>query len=302
MSSRRELLRMLGVVGAASVAAGLPRGLRAAVNDDALRVAVNGDPLRGVVSRDPLRGVGVQLYTLRDQMRADPEGTLARIAQLGFSEIEWWGEYGRTPEQLRASLDRHALQSPAWHLAPNLLEPARLDETLRIAQRMGHRHLIVAWLPPQQRSPEGFARIGELLSAAGRRLAAEGIRCGYHNHDFEFAATPDGGTLWDVLLANTDPSVVDLELDCYWAFKSGRDPIAMLEQHRARITHLHIKDSAGAPTHRQMDVGAGVIDWRRLLQTATAGRVQHIFVEHDEPADAWATVRAGREYLRGLGY
>lgn len=255
----------------------------------------------GLGDVDRLDGVGVQLYTLRNEMRRDPEGTLARISELGFSEIEWWGEFGRTPEQLRALLDRHRLRAPAWHLAPEQLEPARLDATLRTARVMGHKHLIVAWLPPAQRTADGFKRIGELLSTAGRRLASEGIRTGYHNHDFEFARVGNE-TVWDVLLANTDASVVDLELDCYWAFKAGHDPVAMLQRYRERITHLHIKDSAGAPEHRQVDVGAGVIDWKRLLEVATAGRVKHIFVEHDEPADAWATVAAGRVHLRSIGY
>jgi sugar phosphate isomerase/epimerase len=251
--------------------------------------------------RDRLQGVGVQLYTLRNEMRADPEGTIAEIARLGFSEIEWWGDFGRTAEQLRSLLDRHALRSPAWHVPVEALEPQRLDATIATAQVMGHKHLIVAWTAPAQRSADGFRRLGELLSTAGRRAAEHGIRTGYHNHDFEFEST-GAGTRLDVLLASTDPAVVDLELDCYWAFKAGHDPIAMLEQHRDRITHLHIKDSAGAPGHRQVDVGRGVIDWKRLLEVATAGRVRHVFVEHDEPVDAWATVAAGRAHLRTLGY
>lgn len=293
MTNRREVLRLLGAAG---LAAAFPRVARASHGATAF-----SDAFGTAGSRDTLQGVGVQLYTLRNEMRADPEGTLARIAELGFSEIEWWGEFGRTPAQLRALLDRHRLRAPAWHLAPEQLEPARIDETLRTAEVMGHRHCIVAWTAPAQRSAEGFARIGELLSRAGRRLASADIRTGYHNHDFEFARSGDG-TLWDVLLANTDASVVDLELDCYWAFKAGHDPIAMLQRYRDRITHLHIKDSAGAPDHRQVDVGAGVIDWKQLLEVATAGRVQHVFVEHDAPADAWATVAAGRAYLRTLGY
>lgn len=295
MTNRREVVRLLGAAG---LAAALPRALRGAPHAPA-SPATSASGAVGV--RDPLQGVGVQLYTLRNEMRADPEGTLREIARLGFSEIEWWGDFGRTPAQLRASLDALGLRSPAWHLAPEQLEPARIDDTLRTAEAMGHRHCIVAWTAPTLRNAEGFARIGALLSRAGRRLAAAGIRTGYHNHDFEFERAGDG-TLWDVLLDNTDPSVVDLELDCYWAFKAGQDPIAMLVRHRHRITHLHIKDSAGAPDHRQVDVGAGVIDWKRLLEVATAGRVQHVFVEHDEPADAWATVAAGRAYLRTLGY
>lgn len=280
MNTRREVLRALGVAG---LAMSLPRALR------------------GAGSADRLEGVGVQLYTLRAEMRRDPEGTLARIAEQGFNEIEWWGEFGRTPAQLRALLDRHNLRAPAWHLAPELLAADRLDATLRAAQVMGHRHLIVAWLPPAQRSADGFKRIGDVLSNAGRRLSSEGMRTGYHNHDFEFERVGDQ-TIWDVLLANTDASVVDLELDCYWAFKAGHDPIVMLQRYRDRITHLHLKDSSGAPEHRQMDLGAGVIDWRRVLEVGTAGRVRHVFVEHDAPADAWATVAAGRAHLKALGY
>lgn len=281
MTTRRELL---STIGAAAAALALPRDLFAAT-----------------MSRDRLQGVGVQLYTLRDAMRADPEGTLARIAQLGFTEIEWWGEFGRTPQQLRALLDRHRLSAPAWHVAVEALEDAQLDKTIATAQAMGHKHLIVAWTAPAQRSVEGFRRLGELLSDAGRRCAQYGIRTGYHNHDFEFEVE-GGRTRWDVIVEHTDASVVDLELDCYWAFKAGHDPIGMLQRYRDRISHLHIKDSAGAPSHEQVDVGRGVIDWKRLLELATAGKVKHIFVEHDSPADAWATVAAGRAHLRTLGY
>jgi sugar phosphate isomerase/epimerase len=280
MTTRRDLLRALG---AAAVGSALPAAVRA-------------QP-----SRRALEGMGVQLYTLRADMRRDPEGTLARIAGIGFDEIEWWGEFGRTPQQLRALLDQHGLRAPAWHVPVEALGPERLPRTIETAQVMGHRHLIVAWTAPDQRSAEGFQRLGNLLSEAGRLAAPAGIRTGYHNHDFEFAPVSDG-TLFDLLVAGTDATYVDIELDCYWAFKAGHDPIALLRTLGDRITHLHLKDSAGPPGHRQMDVGAGVIDWRTLLREAVARRVRHAFVEHDEPADAWATASAGLRYLRSIGY
>lgn len=276
MTTRRELLLAMSAAAVGSV---LPRALRA----------------------DPLTGVGIQLYTLRNEMRADPEGTLARLAQLGYNEIEWWGSFGRTATQLRTLLDSHGMRSPAWHVAVEALAPDKLDETIATAQVMGHRHLIVAWTAPAQRDAEGFRRLAELLSAAGHRAASAGIRTGYHNHDFEFEML-DGKTRLELLLSRTDAAVVDFELDCYWAFKAGHDPIALLRTYRDRITHLHLKDSAGAPEHKQVDLGEGVIDWRQLLQVAKDGRVKHVFVEHDSPADAWETARVGREYLRRIGY
>lgn len=281
MTSRRDVLRTLGV---AALGATLPRSLH----------AFHG-PERA------LSGIGVQLYTLRSAMRADPEGTLARIASIGFKEIEWWGDFGRTPAQLRALLNQHGLSSPAAHIEPRELQADRLPALLERAQVMGHKHLIVAWTPPAQRNPDEFKRFAALLSEAGRSAASVGIRTGYHNHDFEFVPAGNS-TLLDLLITESDPAVVDFELDCFWAFKAGHDPLALLRQHASRITHLHIKDSAGPPAHRQMDVGDGVMDWKAIIDLGTASRVRNVFVEHDEPADAWATVSAGLAHLKRLGY
>lgn len=281
MTSRRDLLRTLSV---AALGAALPRSLH----------ALAGGPRA-------LEGIGVQLYTLRAAMRADPEGTLARIATIGFNEIEWWGEFGRTPTQIRALLDRHGLSAPAAHIDPRDLQADRLPALLERAQVMGHKHLLVAWTPPGQRNPDDFKRLAALLSEAGRSAASAGIRTGYHNHDFEYAPAGNS-TLLDVLISESDPSVVDIELDCFWTFKAGHDPLVELRRHASRITHLHIKDSAGPPAHRQMDVGAGVMDWKAIIDLGTASRVRNVFVEHDEPADAWATVAAGLSHLKGLGY
>jgi sugar phosphate isomerase/epimerase len=95
---------------------------------------------------------------------------------------------------------------------------------------------------------------------------------------------------------------VHLELDCFWAFKAGLDPLALLRRHAPRIGRLHLKDSTNAPEFKQMDVGAGVIDWAALLPLAESVGARYGYVEHDEPADPWATVTAGRSYLRSLGY
>ncbi len=276
MTTRRDVVMAMAAAGLGAV---LPRQLRA----------------------DPLGGVGIQLYTLRAQMQQDPLRTLERIGQIGYTEIEWWGEFGRTPAQLRSLLDANGLSSPSWHLDPRLLEPAQLGATLDTAAIMGHKHLIVAWLPPGQRSQDSIKRVADLLNAAGERGASVGVRTGYHNHDFEFAGA-EGNTLWDAIVGHTDSRYVDLELDCYWAFKAGHDPVALLRDLKDRITHLHLKDSLAGPAFTQVDLGEGVIDWRSVLSVATAGRVKHVFVEHDGPVDPWVTAEVGRRHLRGLGF
>ena len=257
---------------------------------------------RSAPHRAPLEGVGVQLYMLRAAMRADPKGTLERISRLGYSEVEWWGNWNRTPAQLRTLLDANGLRSPSAHIDPKDLTPERLPALLDAATIMGHRSLLVAWTAPEQRKTEDdWKRLGALLSSAGQRAAAHGMRTGYHNHDFEFATFGDRTAL-DILIAESDPAVVDIELDCFWAVKAGHQPLSMLRQHRERITMLHLKDSSGGPEHEQRDIGAGTISWGPIIAYGVGNRVTNVFVERDDPSDAWESARAGREYLKTLGY
>lgn len=248
-----------------------------------------------------LEGIGVQLYLLRGSMRDDPEGTIARLAGMGVQEVEWWGDYGRTPAQLKALLDTHGLRSPSVHVDASALRPDKLEATLASAAVMGQRHVIVPSTNRADRSVDGYTDLARLLSAAGRAGAARGIRTGFHNHDYDFAPLGDT-TLWDVLARESDPDVVDLELDCYWAFRAGHEPLHVIRRYGRRITHLHIKDSGGAPAHEMRDAGSGVIDWKAVIDAGTALGVRHAFVEHDAPADAWASAEAGVQHLKALGY
>lgn len=284
MSTRRDVLWALG---AAAASLGLPRRVTAAAGK--------------TVAPSTLRGIGVQLYLLRAAMRDNPEATIARIAALGVREIEWWGDYGRTPQQLKALLDAHGLRSPAVHVDANALRPDRLEATLASAAAMGQRHVIVPSTNRGERSVEGYTALARLLGTAGRAGASRGIRAGFHNHDYDLAPLGDS-TLWDVLARESDPSVVDLELDCYWAYKAGHEPLQVIRRYGARITHLHIKDSGGPPAHEMRDAGAGVIDWKAVIDAGTALGVRHAFVEHDAPADAWASAEAGVQHLKALGY
>jgi sugar phosphate isomerase/epimerase len=300
MTGRRDFLRLLGAGAAAGATGLLPSRL------EALAQGAFAEPgRRGPIGPAPLIALGVQLYMLRGPMRTEPDRTLERIAALGYREVEWWGTWGLTPREIRARLDAHGLTSPAAHVDPRDLAPDRLDALLDAAATIGHRTVLVAWTPPEmRRTADDWKRTGDLLSAAGARGTARGIRAGYHNHDFEFER-PAGGrgrSALELLLDATDRATVDLELDCYWAFRAGADPVALLATHRDRITLLHLKDSSGAPEHAQRDLGEGVIDWAAVLRAAVAGRVTNVFVEHDAPRDPWETARRGREHLRRLGY
>lgn len=286
MISRRDLLLALGASALAP----------------AFATAACAAPEGRTRNAPALRGVGVQLYMLRAQMRTDPEGTLARLAELGYDEIEWWGDWSLGPKQLRAVLDRHGLRSPAAHIDPRDLGEDRLPALLDRAATMGHQSVLVAWTPPEQRrTADDWKRVAATLNAAGAKAAAQGVRTGYHNHDFEFQRFGDKSG-FEILVGETDPNYVDIELDCFWAFKAGFMPLSLLQAHKDRIKYLHLKDSSGPPAHEQRDIGSGVIQWKPLLDVALANRVTSVFVEQDDPADPWAAAKAGRDHLRALGY
>lgn len=253
------------------------------------------------VNRQPtaLSPLGVQLYTVRREAQRDLPGTLARLAQIGYREVEFWNYYGRTPAQIRTLLDLHALSSPSVHVGLEQLEGTAAAATLAAAQEIGHRTLIVAWTPDAwRRTAADWARTVVRLNRAGDLARRAGLTFAYHNHDWEFR--PLGGSLpFDVLTQAGSPDYISLQLDLYWALAAGQDPAALLRRHAGRVVSVHVKDRTA--DGRMVDVGSGAIDWRALLGECRRAGVRHYFVEHDEPApDGLASVAASYAYLSRL--
>ncbi|HKC09650.1 MAG TPA: sugar phosphate isomerase/epimerase [Methylomirabilota bacterium] len=245
-----------------------------------------------------LGAIGVQLYTVRALLEQDFEGTLAGLAAIGFREVEFAGYRGRTPQAVRAALTRAGLAAPSAHVS---IEAVRddLPRLLDGARAMGHRYVVVAWLPAEQRTPDGYRAAADLFNRVGRQTAAAGIQFAYHNHADEFARL-DRGMPYDLLLERCDPRYVAFEMDLYWITKGGQDPLAYFARWPGRFPLVHVKDSSGAPDHRMVDVGAGSIPWKAILTRREQAGIRHYFVEHDAPGDPLASVRRSYEYLRGL--
>ena len=246
--------------------------------------------------------IGIQLYSLRREMAKDFEGTLARVAAIGYAEVEFAGYFGRTPAQVAEVLERTHLEAPSAHVPfPDLGE--NWGRTLEAAGTMGHRYLIVPAIPDEERAtPQAMERVAALFERAGTEAKAAGIRCGFHNHDVDFVPL-DGArdtTPFDILLRETSPDHVTFELDLYWITKAGRDPLEYFARYPGRFELVHVKDSAGAPAHRMVDVGQGTIDFRRIFARREQAGIRHYFVEHDDPPDPLAFARASYRYLRGL--
>ena len=250
-------------------------------------------------SAQPRSPVGLQLYTVRAALQRDFVGTMEQVAAIGYREVEFAGYYDRSPEEVRALLGRLNLQAPASHVPWDRTAdgwPAALAE----AKAVGHQFVIVPWLPESVRGTlEGWRGVARRLNAAGAAARDAGLSLGYHNHDFEFRPV-EGQIPYDLLLAETDPALVTFELDLYWTVRAGHDPVAYFTRHPNRYRLVHVKDSAGPPDHRMTDVGAGSIPFDRILPAAAAAGVRHFIVEHDQPADPIASVRASYQAMTRL--
>jgi sugar phosphate isomerase/epimerase len=244
--------------------------------------------------------IGLQLYTVRQAMHDDFEGTLEKVAAIGYREVEFAGYFDRRPSAIRAALDRCGLAAPSAHL-PFEVIGSNWSHTLQDAREIGHRYVVVPAIPEERRTVDGYRRIAELFNRAGEEANAIGITFAYHNHDFDFARL-GGQILYDVLLAETDSKLVAFEMDLYWITKAGQDPLAYFARWPGRFRMVHVKDSTGAPRHEMTDVGRGTIDWRRIFARRKQAGIRHFFVEHDEPADAFASIRASYEYLARLKF
>jgi sugar phosphate isomerase/epimerase len=203
--------------------------------------------------------------------------------------------------QIRELLTRYGLGAPSSHIPIASLRgdwKKALDE----AGTIGHEFVTIPWIGDEdRRSADSWKRTAELFNRGGAEAKASGLRFAYHNHDFEFRRTGDV-IPFDLLLAETDPALVSFEMDIYWLVKAGHDPLDYFTRFPNRFTMVHAKDSAGPPEHRMVDVGAGTIDFARILPRGVAAGVKHVFVEHDQPADPMGSIAASYRHLAGLSF
>lgn len=273
--SRREMLQLLaaGVAGSAI----LPLLARAESSEFAARRRIGR--------------IGLQLYTVRSALAKDIEGTIAAVAAAGITELEFAGYYNKSPAWWRELLKQHGLTAPSTHEALPATDsgwPAILDR----ANGMGHDIVIVPFVGNSYRgSRDNWLKLSERLDIGALKAKAAGLQFAYHNHDFEFAPV-DGTTGYEILTSQTDKALVKLELDMYWAVKAGHDPLAIMTQHSGRVICCHVKDASAAPERTMLDVGAGTIDFKTLLAKGRTLGLQHWFIEHDQPTDPLASVKA----------
>jgi sugar phosphate isomerase/epimerase len=260
---------------------------------------VLGKRLSWAVENHSIPKVGVQLYTVRDLMKTDFEGTLQKVAAVGYREVEFAGYFDRTAQQVKAVLAKSGMVSPSAHFDYSYLGD-KWPGVLEGAKVVGHEYIVCPSVDENLRKTlDGWKQVAATLNRAGETAKKAGIQFAYHNHWWEFGPI-EGKVPYDLLLKETDAALVKMEMDLYWAVKAGADPKAYFDENPGRFPMVHVKGRAkdGSMTEVAAD---NAIDWKRLFSDEKAG-IRHYFVEHDQPKSPLESIRASYEYLAELRF
>lgn len=248
------------------------------------------------VSRD-IAGVGVQLYTLRSIVNDDFESVLRQVADVGYEYVEFAGYHDHSPADVRAMIDDIGLKACSGHFS---LADMRADiaGVLEGAVAVGMPYLVVPSLPGEDRgSVDALKAVAAEFNRLGEACREAGLQFGFHNHWQEFEEI-EGQLPYDILLSETDPELVKMELDIAWAVRAGQDPIALFEANPGRYELFHVKDLT-ADTELA-DVGQGTIDFPAIFAKADVAGLQFAIVEHDNPEEPVESIRTSLSYLREI--
>ncbi len=265
--------------------------------------------------------LGLQLYSVRELLGKDYEGTLKQVASLGYQEVEAAGFYGRSPAQVKGALTAVGLRMPSSHNSANDLL-RNFDATLAFGQALGLQYIICSFPaikdPARLKDPsfrgmveaftlEDFRWNAEQFNEWGRKVKAAGMQFGYHNHTMEFRLI-EGVVPFDEMMRLTDPALVTFEMDCGWVTVGGGDPVALLRKYPARISMLHIKDfKATAQPATVLDpppaaeLGRGTVKFRPIFEAARNASIRHMFVEQEAfDIPPYEALRIDAQYMQAI--
>lgn len=263
----------------------------------ALGLVAMAAPLTSPAAVTKKRVTGIQLYTVRASMATDVAGTLQAIAGMGYREVEFAGYFGQSPARIRQLLEGFELSAPSTHMNAIALRD-QPQQLIDIAAEIGHDYVTVPWLNVEDRQYiDDYRKWAEVFNRLGEICRKNSMRCAYHNHDFEFVPL-QGEVPYDVLLQETDPDLVDFELDLFWVRKAGRDILDVIGQAPNRFALAHIKDIDDAGN--MVDVGLGTIDFAAILADPATSAIQHCFVEHDNPPDPFHSAAFSHYALKSI--
>jgi len=247
-----------------------------------------------------LKNIGVQLYSVRTEMLADPIGTLKKLGQIGYKEIESarsvkGNYYGLQPKEVRKVLGDLGMTLRSGHVH---IDDA-WQQSVDAAAEAGQEYLICSTMPTTGQTVDNYQKVADMFSKAGEDCKKVNIVFGYHNHDYEFEKE-NGQVLYDVLLQKTDAALVQMELDLGWVIVTGNDPLAYFEKYPGRFPLWHLKDMDKAKKH-STEFGKGQLDIKAMLANSKKSGMKHFFVEQEEYTNnAFESLQQDYDYLMKL--
>lgn len=266
--------------------------------------------------------VGLQLYSVRDFLQNDFEGTLKKIKEIGYDYVETAGFYGLTVEKFAEGLKNAGLTAISAHV-PYAEITADPDRVIRHCKALGMKYIAIPYLDDKTRpGSEGFDGVLETIKSFGKKCADNGLTLLYHNHDFEFIKMPDGRYGLDYMYETVDASLLQTELDCCWVNVAGEVPAEYVKKYAGRCPVVHLKDFTGVKSDNMYNliglketaketsafefrpVGYGKQDVPSIIKAAIASGANYLVVEQDQPGEQTSleAVEMSRKYLKSLGF
>ena len=295
--NRRKFIRKVGVLSTGALIAGQ---WSCADKKMAMGQSTDKDMIK---SKGSLNQFGIQLYTLRDDLPKDPKGIITQLASFGYKQLEGYegpqGMFWNMPHKdFKMFLDDQGLTMISSHceIKNNFAEKAGQ------AAEIGMSYLICPYIGPQK-SMEDWKKVTDLFNDCGRICKEHGIRFAYHNHEYSFKAF-SGMIPQDFIMQNTDPALVDHEMDIYWVVTGGADPVDFLDRYPNRFRLCHVKDRIKGSTERDAscDLGTGFIDYPKILKIAADKGVKYYIVEQEryDNSTPIKSAKVDAEYLKKL--
>lgn len=237
------------------------------------------------------KAIGLQLYTLRNELPKDVKGTLEKVAQAGYTEVELYGFsikdqfWGLSPQKLKELLDTNGLKAVSGHYGLGTYfydgNATELEAAIKAAKVLKSEYITVPWLDESlRRSADDYKKIALLLNKAGEICKKAGLKLAYHNHDFEFKKY-DGITGYEILLKETDRNLVYFEMDLYWIVYSKINPIELFKKNPGRFTMWHVKDMDKNNATLNTEIGSGNVNFISVFAEAKLSGMKHFFVEQE---------------------
>lgn len=248
---------------------------------------------------EPLSNVGVQIYSVRDALKEDFEGTVKKVADIGYKYVEAYGMdlegniFGMSPTEYKKVVEDNGMELISCHTT--YFTPEQAPAIIKASKEAGLKYLIVPYLSEELQSD--YLAVAKNFNEVGKLFKGTGIKFGYHNHAFEFEKQGDAIPM-EILIENTDPELVTFEADLYWVVKGGYDPMELINKYPGRFSLYHVKDAN--QDLEQTTLGTGIVDFKALLGAKEKAGLEYYFVEDERTDDPFANLQADYDYISNL--